>query len=173
MRIEATFVVALTVVIGAGCGNESGEDRVVPDEPVAGAEETPDMPDASVEAALSVDSLADVGAFLTDGDGRALYLFEADSARESHCYDACTAAWPPLTTAGPPTVSGPRIRRDMIGTIQRRDRTTQVTYNGWPLYRYASDPGPGQHLGQDVEEFGATWYLLSPSGSMVHGGSGR
>jgi predicted lipoprotein with Yx(FWY)xxD motif len=164
------MIMTLAFAIAAGCTNDRDEDQTTP-EPAPSAEETPDMPDASVTATLSVDSLADVGSFLTDADGRALYLFEADSARESTCYDACTAAWPPLTTTGTPTISGPGIQQDMIGTIQRRDGTTQATYNGWPLYHYASDPGPGQHAGQGVEEFGGEWYLVAPGGSMVHRGS--
>jgi hypothetical protein len=44
----------------------------------------------------------------------------------------------------------------------------QVTYNGWPLYIYVSDVGPeGEVAGQDIEDFGEKWYLISPSGEQV------
>ena len=39
----------------------------------------------------------------------------------------------------------------------------QVTYNGHPLYYYAADQKPGDTSGQNVDGFGAEWYVLSPA----------
>src|SRR5690606_28510886 len=36
-----------------------------------------------------------------------------------------------------------------LGTIERTDGTMQVTYNGWPLYYWASDMEPGDVNGQN------------------------
>jgi hypothetical protein len=47
-----------------------------------------------------------------------------------------------------------------LGTITRPGGTTQVTYNGMPLYTFASDT-VGNATGQGVENF----YVVSPSGA--------
>lgn len=103
------------------------------------------------------------GRFLTDAEGMSLYLFEADSPGTSTCYDACVEAWPPLLTEGTPTTGG-EVDAGKLGTTERKDGSMQVTYNGWPLYYFVKDQAPGDITGQDVEGFGAEWYLVAPSG---------
>jgi predicted lipoprotein with Yx(FWY)xxD motif len=103
------------------------------------------------------------GKFLTDAEGMSLYLFEADSENTSACYDACAEAWPPLLTEGAPTADG-QVDAAKLSTVERKDGSTQVTYGGWPLYYFAKDQAPGDIKGQDVEGFGAEWYLVSPGG---------
>lgn len=130
------------------------------------------LPGFAQDAALTVQNSAEHGAYIADAEGRALYLFEADTQGQggagamSTCKDDCAAAWPPLTSANPiQAIEG--VSRDMIGTIQREDGTTQVTYNGWPLYYYAKDQAPGDTTGHDIEDFGAEWYLLTPEGEKA------
>jgi predicted lipoprotein with Yx(FWY)xxD motif len=55
----------------------------------------------------------------------------------------------------------------MLGTFVRKDGTTQVTYNGWPLYYYYEDGKPGDILGDDIESFGDDWYLVGPNGERA------
>jgi predicted lipoprotein with Yx(FWY)xxD motif len=107
------------------------------------------------------------GKFLTDAKGMSLYLFEADSKNTATCYDACAKAWPPLLTEGTPT-AGDQVDAAMLSAINRKDGSTQVTYNGWPLYYFVKDKASGDTKGQDVEGFGAEWYLVSPEGNKVH-----
>ena len=51
-----------------------------------------------------------------------------------------------------------------LGTSKRDDGTSQVTYNGHPLYTFAGDRSPGQTTGEGVDDFGAEWYALSRAG---------
>ena len=44
-----------------------------------------------------------------------------------------------------------------------------MTYGGWPLYYDAADIHVGDTDGQNVDEYGATWYLVSPSGERRAG----
>jgi predicted lipoprotein with Yx(FWY)xxD motif len=58
-----------------------------------------------------------------------------------------------------------------LATIERPEGSNQVTYNGWPLYRYAKDVGPESVTGQGVKDFGGKWYLVSPSGQEIDDGA--
>ena len=106
------------------------------------------------------------GTILTDGSGRAVYLWAKDSGGMSSCTGACAGAWPPVTASGTVTASGGAKSSD-LGTITRSDGTKQVTYDGHPLYYYVGDSGPGMSSGQGSDQFGAKWWLVAPTGSDV------
>jgi predicted lipoprotein with Yx(FWY)xxD motif len=104
--------------------------------------------------------------FLTDGSGKAVYLWMKDSTNSSACSGACVGAWPPVTATGTVTASGSAMSSD-LGTITRSDGTKQVTYNGHPLYYFVGDSAPGMAKGQGNPGFGAKWWLVSPAGADV------
>jgi predicted lipoprotein with Yx(FWY)xxD motif len=122
-------------------------------------------------AELTVRESPEHAQYVADGEGMALYMFEADTRGEgdteavSTCYDDCAGAWPPLVAEG--AQAGDQVESDLIGTIERRDGEMQVTYGGWPLYYFVRDEAAGDTNGQDVEGFGAEWYLVNPSGEIV------
>jgi len=104
--------------------------------------------------------------FLTNGSGRAIYLWAKDTGGTSACTGACAGAWPPVTTTGTATASGSAKASD-LGTITRSDGTKQVTYDGHPLYYFSGDSGSGTATGQGSDAFGAKWWLVAPTGSDV------
>ncbi|HLO33046.1 MAG TPA: hypothetical protein VK249_28125 [Anaerolineales bacterium] len=104
-----------------------------------------------------------LGSFLVDDKNMTLYLFTKDTPNTSNCYDKCATSWPPLLTTGKPA-AGDGIDASMLGTTTRTDGTTQVTYNGWPLYYFAKDKAAGDVAGQDV---GSVWFVISPAGDKV------
>ena len=106
------------------------------------------------------------GMALADEEGHAMYLWEADKNGTSTCTGACAAAWPPVTTGGPPQ-AGSGVDKSLLGTVKRADGAEQVTYNGHPLYYYAGDTGPGTAKGQGSKDFGASWYVLSAKGVKI------
>lgn len=120
---------------------------------------------ASPATVIKTDSGAD-GTFLTDGSGRALYLWEADGRNTSTCLGACASEWPPLTASGTPRVSAGALAVE-VGTITRADGSSQVTYNGHALYYFAGDMGAGQTEGQGNNDFGADWWLVAPNGAKI------
>ncbi len=117
-------------------------------------------------ATLNVANTGNLGNVLVNSQGRTLYLFQADTGTTSNCTGACAAAWPPLVSNGKPT-TGNGVNAGMVGTTMRSDGTTQVTYNGHPLYTYIRDSKPGDANGQGVTAFGGAWFAVSPSGSAV------
>ncbi len=118
---------------------------------------------ASGPAMVNLTKTDKLGSFLVDGKGMTLYLFTKDSPNTSVCYDKCATAWPPLLTSGTP-VAGNGVDASKFGTTTRKDGTTQVTYNGWPLYYYFKDKAPGDVTGQNV---GTVWFVVSPTGDKI------
>jgi predicted lipoprotein with Yx(FWY)xxD motif len=107
-----------------------------------------------------------LGASLVDAHGRSLYLFEKDKGTKSSCTGTCTSVWPPLK-APAKLVVGRGVSKAKIGLTKRHDGKTQVTYGGHPLYTYAGDTKPGDVRGQGLDQFGAKWYVLAPSGRKI------
>jgi predicted lipoprotein with Yx(FWY)xxD motif len=121
---------------------------------------------ATMGAAIDVrDSM--LGQTLVDGQGRTLYLFEADTAGRSNCHGACASAWPPYLSSGAPQ-AGTGVAAGQLGTIPGAG-CAQVTYHGHPLYYYAGDSQPGDTTGQGLDQFGAKWYVVAPNGARIAG----
>jgi predicted lipoprotein with Yx(FWY)xxD motif len=121
---------------------------------------------ASGATTITTASASGGPSFLTDGSGRAVYLFAKDTGMASTCSGPCSSAWPAVTTTGAATAGGSAKASD-LGTITRADGTTQVTYDGHPLYYFSGDSGPGTATGQGINGFGAKWWLVAPTGSDV------
>ncbi|TMF17897.1 MAG: hypothetical protein E6I33_00830 [Chloroflexi bacterium] len=107
-----------------------------------------------------------LGSFIVDGKGVSLYLFEADKGAKSTCYGDCATNWPPLVTSGGVAVSG-GASMSLVGTTKRTDGTTEVTYNGHPLYYFVGDSKRGDTNGEGVVAFGAGWDVIAPSGMKI------
>jgi predicted lipoprotein with Yx(FWY)xxD motif len=117
---------------------------------------------------VNVSETADYGPILVDDEGFALYVFMNDTQNSgaSTCTGACAAAWPPLISDGPPA-AGEGVDEFLLSTLPRDDGSTQVTYNGWPLYTFVDDMTPGDTTGQGLDDSGGLWFLISPSGEPV------
>jgi predicted lipoprotein with Yx(FWY)xxD motif len=157
-------VVGLALVASA-CGGSSGGSNST-------ASTSTPQPSSSSQTPVSTSGLkiatakGAAGTYLTDSAGRALYLWDADSNGMSSCMGGCAAGWPPLTTKGKPS-AGSGVTASDLGTVKRSDGSMQVTYNDKPLYYFAGDSGPGKAAGQGVNDFGAKWWLVAPSGKAI------
>ena len=105
---------------------------------------------------------SDFGTILFDASGQAIYLFDVEDTTEPRCYGTCADAWPPVLTDGAP-VAGQRVKDSLLGTTKRTDGTSQVTYNGHPLYFYAHERRHEVKC-HDVFLNGGTWYAVHPEG---------
>jgi len=177
LAIGALALIAVLVI--AGCGSSSSSSSTTTEsEPAPKETEAPAKEEAAAKPAteaksepegeatpISLGEAAGVGRILVDEEGMTLYYFQKDQkgSGKSKCEGACAEAWPPLITEGEPeAMTG--VKAAMLGTIEREDGTTQVTYAGWPLYTFVEDKKPGEDNGTDSKAFGAAWYPLHANG---------
>ncbi len=151
------IAIASLALVAAACGGTNT---------AASPTSTPTTSATALGSTVGTAKDAQLGTILVDAKGRTLYLFEKDQGVKSSCYGGCASVWPPLTTSGKPQ-AGPGASAALLGTTSRTDGTTEVTYNGHPLYYYVSDTQPGQTSGEGLNQFGAVWDALSPAGSKI------
>jgi predicted lipoprotein with Yx(FWY)xxD motif len=139
--------------------------------PPAGAESTT-TPNGSAAPVYEVKTgeVHGLGKVLVDGQGFTLYVFAPDKhSGFSKCYGRCASAWPPLVLPSGVTKApaGSGVRSDLLGTTKRRDGTVEVTYHKWPLYTWVVDTAPGAATGQDLNNLGGKWYVITPAGALI------
>lgn len=167
----AVALLAVLAVVAAGCGSDSstsggaygGKGGSGSGNETSTASSETKSASSGDDGIVSAAKVGDLGTVLVTSQGLTLYDFHKDKGSTSTCYGACAGAWPPLLTKGNPQAQG-AADRSMLGTTKRKDGTLQVTYNGWPLYTYVGDQGPGEANGNDIDQFGAEWYVLQPDG---------
>lgn len=148
---------AVIALLAAGCGGNN--------KPATSAGSPTTTTSAATGATVAVRS-SKLGKILVDDQGRTLYLFEKDKGPMSTCAGACATAWPPLVTNGTPK-AGSGATAAELATTARDDGASQVVYHGHPLYRYAGDSKAGDATGQGLNQFGAEWFVLAPSGNTI------
>jgi predicted lipoprotein with Yx(FWY)xxD motif len=164
LRTGASLLAATALVLSiAACGDDDDDDGGTADptattaaaDPTEESEASPTTEAASTPASGGVATIVtadagELGTILTTLDGYTLYTFDNDVAGSgtSACEGGCAAAWPPLPVAGEPT-GGEGVTGE-LGTITRGDGSTQVTYEGKPLYLFANDASPGDTNGAAV-----------------------
>lgn len=168
---------ALVLAAAAACGSSSspsggGGPAATPPSTSAPAAGGSSGTMSSSALALKVTNNPKLGQIVTTGSGVTVYRFDADSNHpsKSNCTGACSTAWPPLpaTGNGTPHVSG--VTSAAVGEIARPDGTKQLTLDGWPLYTFSGDSGPGSTSGQGS---GGTWWAVTPTGGKAgSGGAG-
>jgi predicted lipoprotein with Yx(FWY)xxD motif len=184
LAIGALALIAAMLIAGCGGGSSSTEATTEASEPAAAETEAPSEEGRYGEEAgakpaseaepegkatpISLGEASGVGKVLVDSEGMTLYYFEKDQkgSGKSKCESACAEAWPPLTTEGEPEAMA-GVKAAMLGTIEREDGSTQVTYAGWPLYTFVEDQKPGEDNGTDSKAFGASWYPLHSNGKKA------
>jgi predicted lipoprotein with Yx(FWY)xxD motif len=158
----AALAVVSALVLAACGGSSYGGNK----SPSTSAQPAP-ATSSSATTLISAKS-SSLGTFLVDGNGRTLYLWDADHGAMSTCAGECAQDWPPLTTKAKPK-AGAGVKASLLGTSKRADGTEEVTYAGHPLYYFAGDTAAGQATGQGSGAFGAPWWLVSPAGKALTG----
>ena len=163
----AAGLAALALTVSA-CASSGSSSAAAGSTPAAGAS----SPASSAPAASSGGTSLDVHTMsgqqvVTNAAGFTLYWFAPDTATTSKCTGSCATFWPPVK--GPATaMSGVT---GTLGTITRSDGTTQVTYDGHPLYTFVKDTVPGQATGNGLNLSGGVWHEMTVSGATPAAGA--
>ena len=173
MRQNLVLTCMLTVAL-AGCG-AGGTDAAMsePDPAVVSAPapiptQAAAAPTSTPEAAEGIalkSAGSEFGPMLFDASGQAIYLFDKETTDRPECYDACAKAWPPVLTESAPRAQG-EVAPALLGTTERSDGTTQVTYGGHPLYFYAHE-AQNEVKCHNVRGFGGLWLVVTPTGNAA------
>ena len=142
----------------AGCGGSSPS--------TATASPSPSPTPVATGEKIAVAANAKLGSILVDSKGMTVYLFVADTGKESTCYTSCATIWPPVLTDGAPQ-AGAGADASLLGTTTRTDGKVEVTYAGHPLYYFIQDKAAGDAKGQGINGFGALWWVMSPAGAAI------
>ena len=99
-----------------------------------------------------------IGYVLANARGYTLYWYSRDvkGGRRPACTAQCLSTWPALT-GQPAAVSGIKLN-GILGTITRPGGIVQATYNGYPLYTFAGDSGPGKTRGNGIS---GVWHVIT------------
>lgn len=120
---------------------------------------------ASSRSTVKVMQTSSLGKLLATSGGLTLYHYTDEKGGKIDCKGACAKLWPPLLVkAGAKPTGGAGLSAAKLGTIKRPDGGTQVTYNGYALYRYAPDKKAGDVAGQGLFK---AWYVIAPTGKLV------
>jgi predicted lipoprotein with Yx(FWY)xxD motif len=164
----AIFGALLVTLVVVGCGGSASP---------ASSPATSGSSAATVQVATQ--DVPGLGQVLVNDKGLTLYSFVPDKHSKVTCVGACAAVWPPLMAAsGQKPVATGQAKSSRLGSDPDPSGGQVVTYNGWPLYTYVTDTSSGQAKGQALNLNGGLWYVLSPSGAVIHtkptsgGGSG-
>ena len=163
--------VALSALMVLFVAVSCGESSTAP----PSATPPPSAPAAKTNNADRVDSvyLSQVkGTVVVNSSGYPLYVFAPDKRRAVTCTGACAAVWPPLKVVpGAAPTAGAGVDQKLLGVDEDPAGGQVVTYNGWPLYTYATDLKLGTRsavaTGQGLDLNGGYWYVMLASGSPV------
>jgi len=103
---------------------------------------------------------------LIDENGWQMYIFASDTPNNgSQCYGDCALAWPPvLLFPGATFCPDVGVNMSLISMINRTDNTTQLAYNGYPMYYFSLDESPGDQNGNQLVGAGNYWFLMNSMG---------
>jgi predicted lipoprotein with Yx(FWY)xxD motif len=162
-----TLIAVPVAAIGlAACGGSSSSDNSSSN----AASAAPVASTSSTSDTVSTKSVSGVGTVLVDSKGMVLYTNDQDSGSKIACTGECLSFWTPLNapSGGQPTSADSSVQ-DKLGVA-----SSQVTFNGMPLYTFVQD-SPGQATGNGfMDSFGGTtftWTAAATSGAPASSGS--
>lgn len=108
---------------------------------------------ASLLAATFAMSLsASAATVLTAQNGMTIYVFDKDVGGKPTCYGDCAAKWPPYVAKASEKMG------EGWASVKRTDGKLQWTYDGKPVYFFASDKKKGDKTGDGI---GGVWHIIS------------
>jgi predicted lipoprotein with Yx(FWY)xxD motif len=140
-------------------------------------------PSAGTGAARSAATTVMIGrasgkSVLVNSAGPTLYANDQENGKVLCQSSACHAIWTPLTVAAGQTPTGPSALTGKLSTLMGPGGTTQVAFEGKPLYSFSFDHSAGDVNGEVQDSFSDgnfTWHAATaaaaPAAATPSGGS--
>src|SRR5258705_13116447 len=130
------FAVA-SVLLAAACGGTSPSTSAA----------SPSPSPAATGEKIAVATNAKFGSILVDEKGMTVYLFVADTTKESTCYTSCAAVWPPVLTDGAPQ-AGTGVPGSFLGRNNPTHGKNGGNYTHHPPFFFIQDKATRDHARQ-------------------------
>jgi predicted lipoprotein with Yx(FWY)xxD motif len=173
-RSAALSGVAAAAALVAACSSSSGPAGASGSGGTGGTSSAKQA--AASGAVVSARQISGVGKILVNKSEMTLYAIKTPSEANGKiiCTGTCTSFWMPLTASSASLSSSGLPGK--LATVRRPGGTTQVTYNGLPLYTFKLDTAPGQAKGNGyTDQFSGpklTWEAITASGAPAGTGTG-
>jgi predicted lipoprotein with Yx(FWY)xxD motif len=168
-RQLAAIVPFVALLFVAGCGSSSSSSKSSSYAPATTSAAATTSPAAAAGVKVSAAAVPGVGTVLVNSQGHALYTFAPDNAKKVTCVGSCALVWPPVkVSTGSTAAPSGEVKAALISSLPNPEGGSVVTYAGWPLYTYVADTGAGTAKGQAILANGGYWYVISPSGTIIH-----
>jgi len=160
------IVIAVVILVGAWYvySNISGANKNqatnVPSQQNTYSNATATPPQKSTLVAtplLVATSSPTLGSYLAALNGYTVYTYSKDASGVSNCNGQCAVIWSPYILPNGVSLIAAAGVNGKLGEITRTDSSTQLTYNGKPLYFFDKDLKAGDTNGQGV---GGVWYVV-------------
>jgi len=123
-------------------------------------------------ATVSAQNIAGVGSTLVNSDGKTLYFADQETGGQIKCVSDCLKFWQPLTLPGGTNPTAGTGVGGALAMVSRPDGSSQVTYDGKPLYAFTQE-GAGKASGNGFKDrFGGVnfeWHAAAVSGAAPAG----
>lgn len=163
---SAIIAVAVVLVVGGYFILKRPAQKAAPASKVpaaqnsAGSSQTATAPTPSQQdLILKTRNNQGLGTFLAASNGMTLYKYAPDQLGKSNCSGQCAVNWPPYVVSSATDLKADPAIKGAVTTIKRDDGSTQIAYNGMPLYFWINDKAPGDTTGQNV---GGVWFVVNP-----------
>lgn len=168
MRARLTSLLLIGALVAA-CGSHSASSSHTGSAASSSATHSSAASSTAAGSSTKVTTraLPGLGTVLVNGQGRTLYTFAPDKAKQVTCVGSCAAVWPPLQASGTKVSGSGEVKASLVSSDPDPQGGRVVTYAGWPLYLYAADPSAGTANGQALNANGGLWYVISPAGKVI------
>jgi predicted lipoprotein with Yx(FWY)xxD motif len=173
-RRSPLLLVPVVLLALAGCGSSSSSSSTTAASTGSASSSSSaatSAPAASSGVTISTKTISGVGTVLVNAQGKTLYTFAPDNAKQVTCTGGCASIWPPAALTGSQkAVASGGVKQALLGSDPNPSGGSVVTYHGWPLYTYVQDASAGQDTGQGINSSGGLWYVIAPSGAVIKSG---
>jgi predicted lipoprotein with Yx(FWY)xxD motif len=150
------------------------DDEATDDEAVDEDDDVVDEDDTTDETAvvegelLTTTSSDDLGEVLANHAGLTVYIHALDQLEDGQptCTGDCVALWAPVAAPPEGPEVGEGVDETLVDTVEREDADIigveyQLTYDGHPLYVFATDAEEGSTRGHELADI---WFAIAPDG---------